>query len=818
MKAIFFNLPAHGHINPTLPVVRELIRRGDHILYYDGEEFRAKIEASGAEFRPYPAWMNQHGAVDAMNSDKVFAVAGVLNRAAEQIVPFALAELEREQPDYVIHDSLCVWGRIAAAVLHLPTVVTIGTFAFGSHVHDVRTAAREVVRSFPELIDMGLSDLRLRRKYPNTRRPGDSAFNNTGDLHIVFTSREFQPGADEFDKRYKFVGASFAPRPGDQPFPFEQITRRPLIYIALGTIMNTRTGFYQTAFDAFRDFPGTVIVSAGASASKLTDVPPNFIVREFVPQLQVLERADLFITHGGMNSATEAMYYGVPVVAVPQQFEQTMVAGRMAECGAGVAIGMKAPYGRISAHELRAAAEQVLGDSTYRRRAKALGESLRTAGGHMRAADEIQLFARWANRISSGTLNKGAPLRFDFIPYPLWRRKGMPALIRPLTTAAADDHPPRAAAELAHYLTRWNLLPPDIDAPTMRDLLEADRDFAQPVDLAAQPSAFSGKIRLPAQWERMEAVILSFPVLYPPMWRAHLEMIEAISHAARADVLIPAPGWAAAIRVLLKQRGRANMGCVRILHLPTDDVWVRDYGPIVGLDEHGRQAVISAVYDPLPTYPQTRDNAMPEHWAAHSGIPVRRTDVHTEGGNIWSDGAGTLIMSDDIEARNPGMTRAQIEADLHSLFTFDKLIVTPSLRLEETGHVDLLCKLADARTMLVSAPTVPLNGERLRATAALFAGETNAAGESYRVIELPSPRFYVNWGVYPVWRSYTNALTVNGRVLVPVFDAPEDAEALRVYRDAMPDHEIIPIHCAATVNGGGAVHCLTKEVPAGNLT
>ena len=59
----------------------------------------------------------------------------------------------------------------------------------------------------------------------------------------------------------------------------------------------------------------------------------------------------------------------------------------------------------------------------------------------------------------------------------------------------------------------------------------------------------------------------------------------------------------------------------------------------------------------------------------------------------------------------------------------------------------------------------------------------------------------------------SHALTVNGRVLVPVFGVPTDGEALRVYRDAMPGHEVISIDCAAVVNGGGAVHCLTKEVP-----
>lgn len=76
---------------------------------------------------------------------------------------------------------------------------------------------------------------------------------------------------------------------------------------------------------------------------------------------------------------------------------------------------------------------------------------------------------------------------------------------------------------------------------------------------------------------------------------------------------------------------------------------------------------------------------------------------------------------------------------------------------------------------------------------------------------MPPP--YLNWGIYPVWRSYTNSLTVNGRVLMPVFRTGHDARALTIYQNALPDFEIVPVDCSQTANGGGAVHCLTKEVP-----
>jgi agmatine deiminase len=248
------------------------------------------------------------------------------------------------------------------------------------------------------------------------------------------------------------------------------------------------------------------------------------------------------------------------------------------------------------------------------------------------------------------------------------------------------------------------------------------------------------------------------------------------------------------------------------VYLPTNDVWVRDYGPFVGLDGSARVAV-AAHYDPEPNYPHEADDAMPQRWAAHHGIAARQIALHIEGGNLISDGAGTLLMSDRFERQGLRLSRDDMAAALHEVFSFDKLIVTPHLSEEATGHIDLLVKLADAETVLVTAPGDSINAERLAEAAATFHSETNARGLPYHVLELPGLPPYYNWGVYPIWRSYTNALTVNGRVLVPTYGEKSDDQALAIYEDALPHYSIIPIDCRVAINGGGAVHCLSKEVP-----
>jgi agmatine/peptidylarginine deiminase len=314
----------------------------------------------------------------------------------------------------------------------------------------------------------------------------------------------------------------------------------------------------------------------------------------------------------------------------------------------------------------------------------------------------------------------------------------------------------------------------------------------------------------------MEAAIVNFPALYPPLWELHAQMIEAIAPVADVHVTVPAPMWGHAAHLYLQQRG--NLGDliqkVRFLCLPTDDIWARDYGPLVGYNGDGGRVALDAIYDHLPRFPQERDDAMPLRWAAHQNMPARTLDLHTEGGNFWTDGAGTIIMTTRIFEENPGHTRESLEAYLHDIFDYKKLILTPRMTWEETGHVDLLIKLAHEDVVLVSAPTTRSGAKELQETTDIFRRETNAKGDHYRVFHLPTPPLYFNWLIYPIRRSYTNALTINGRVLVPVYGIHTDDEALRLYESVMPDHAIIPIDCKIGVNGGGAVHCMTKEAPA----
>lgn len=399
-KVVFFNIPASGHINPTLAVVTEMVRRGEQVLYVNTEEMRAQIERTGATFVAYPPANDLERLMQyATNGDMAGNVL-MLTKIGEQMIPFTLELLGREKPDYVIFDSLCSWGKQGAEKLGIPAAASIVTFALGHGAFPAISplVMLQMVSSMARKIPAYWQVARRTQRQFGVKPVGFvSTLMNKGDLNMIYTSAEFQPNGHKFPPQYRFVGPPISPRTSKNDFPFEQITRRPVIYISLGTVNNANTDFYRQCFAAFGNHPGQFILSVGTKIdiAELGPIPDNFIVRNFVPQLEVLQRSDVFVTHGGMNSVQEGLFYGLPLVVVPQQAEQAMVAAQVVKYGAGVALGTKPPLGEVKASELRKAVEHVLAhQEAYDAATCALGDSFRSAGGYLRAADEFIKFGQ----------------------------------------------------------------------------------------------------------------------------------------------------------------------------------------------------------------------------------------------------------------------------------------------------------------------------------------------------------------------------------------------------------------------------------------
>jgi MGT family glycosyltransferase len=400
-KALFLSLPLHGHVNPSLPLVRELAERGDEVVYFANARFAARITEAGGRYEPYrDAFLSGLSTLPERTEEIVW----LLMQATQRVLETELDAFRAAAPDYIITDSVAPWGQWTAKLLGLPVVTSIPTLAVNRSV--MRFGLAHGVR--PKSLGRFLSKLRhmfkagrLQRRLRHLHRvdgPGvmDSLTGHSG-LNIVYTSRHFQPCAETFDDRFLFIGPMTSRAETAFAFPWDRVDASAretsaIVYISLGTLFNTDAAFYHACFEAFADANVTVILAIGTNVSidGLGHVPKNFVVAAQAPQLAVLRRARAFVTHGGMNSVSESLFYGVPMVVAPQMGEQAIIGQRVAQLGAGICLA-KEP---ATAIRLRDSVRRLLTDDNFRRQADTIRRSFLDAGGAPRAADAIRAFTR----------------------------------------------------------------------------------------------------------------------------------------------------------------------------------------------------------------------------------------------------------------------------------------------------------------------------------------------------------------------------------------------------------------------------------------
>lgn len=389
---LYFNVPAAGHVNPSLGIIAALTAGGARVVCCNGEEYRAKLEAVGAEFVPYPPSPAIQRLALLQHEGNIPQNATLLLEIAAELLPFCLEQIERVKPDAVIFDSLAGWGRWAAQKAEIPAAAFITTLVLtptSLPPMPLKVMAKNLwlfARHTPDY-------LAARRKLAQVGVRGagyvEALTNLSPSCNVVFTSQAFQPGGDRFGAAYHFIGASVGAR-ADR-LDFTPDPAKPLVYVSLGTLNNRDVAFYRACFEALGDLPVQVVMSIGRDTdpTALGAVPENTLVRPFVAQLEVLKHARMFITHGGMNSVHEGLLSGVPLVVVPQQLEQAAVAKRVEQLGAGIALLHKPTTSAM----LRSAVERVLSDGAYAARAGELGQGLREAGGAEKAAHALVTWA-----------------------------------------------------------------------------------------------------------------------------------------------------------------------------------------------------------------------------------------------------------------------------------------------------------------------------------------------------------------------------------------------------------------------------------------
>lgn len=396
-KALFFNVPAHGHVNPSLPLVAELVRRGHQIIYFVTESYRAKVEATGAAFQPYPSIDDDYFDGPGLNGSRPQKAAHHLITTAAAILP-ELIEITREaQPDYILFDGMCAWGQILPHIVGLPSVASLSLMAMPSprsmmNMQTLRVIFPMLMRDFGAGLQASQTARALAKKYNIPPLGATSIMNGLGDISISYMSDYFQPHASTVSDSVRFVGRIMDENHADDSFSFERVQNRPLIYVSLGSLINENEAFFRACIEAFRGSDYFVLMSTGngISPEAFGALPENIAIHAWVAQLEVLKRAGLFITHAGLGSVHDGLYFGVPLLLVPQQAEQTLIALRVVELGAGLML----ESAEVNPESLRTNAARLLTDSRFKREAVRVGETFRAAGGVARAADEIEALLR----------------------------------------------------------------------------------------------------------------------------------------------------------------------------------------------------------------------------------------------------------------------------------------------------------------------------------------------------------------------------------------------------------------------------------------
>jgi len=304
----------------------------------------------------------------------------------ETLVEFSHAILEHQldqvralDPTHIMFDSFAPWGGFFARLLRRHSIASVPSILINGAI-DARYGCEA---ADPRLTPEWYARMRARcASLPGNPAP-EHLLQTYGDLNLVYTSRLFQPMAEAFDaRRFQFVGPCFdsraaAPDPDDG---------RPLVLVSLGTVYGN-PDFLRRRSEELAGAPWKVVILDGTSAQ--------------VSQIELLQRCAVFVTHGGMNSVQEALYYGVPLVLAPQAADQFWISARVAELGAGVLL---------RAESVREVIEKILSDAAYANAAERIGASLRAAGGYVRAADAIQDFITKSPSRQRLTSDNNAPV------------------------------------------------------------------------------------------------------------------------------------------------------------------------------------------------------------------------------------------------------------------------------------------------------------------------------------------------------------------------------------------------------------------------
>jgi MGT family glycosyltransferase len=402
---------ASGHLHPMTTLGHALRQRGHRVSLIGIADAEARVRAAGLEFvqighKDYPAGttrelFNDLGGLS--GTAAVRATVAYFQRSTEMLLQEAPSAVRREGVEALLVDQTSFGGATVAHVLELPFVSVSCALLLNPEpdVPPVNIGWRYQPAAWARFRNRLGHRLFSRLKKPITDVVVDfrqqhhlPAFSDGSGAWSTLAQICQQPADFEYPRTqlpdwFHFTGPLVDPASrAEVPFPWERLNGKPLIYVSLGTIQNQQLELFAriAAACAHLDAQLVIALGGGSSVDSLPPLAGNPVVVDFAPQLALLQRAALTITHAGLNTVLESLGCGVPMVAIPIANDQPGVAARVAWSGSGVVVPVK----RASIRRLREAVDQVWSEHTFRHHAQRLQHAIASAGGVTLAADIVE--------------------------------------------------------------------------------------------------------------------------------------------------------------------------------------------------------------------------------------------------------------------------------------------------------------------------------------------------------------------------------------------------------------------------------------------
>jgi len=391
-----FNFPAHGHVNPSLPMVAELVRRGHRVTYFAPDQYREAVAATGATPVSYVSsaprdWSTER--IPTVITPEVVHTA-LRFQVDEGFAPLSAAErhLADDRPDLIIYDQFAFHGgKLLARKWNVPGVMACTSFAANELYSPYASLSADVPfeldPNHPDLVELAkVAPAMLAEHGVSAEEFG--ARNEAATL--VYIPRSFQLGQEHFDDSYAFVGPSLGDGSRHDDTDWTPPTDgRPLLLITMGSHdYDNRLQFYRDCVTAFADSQWHVVMAVGSriDVGELGPLPPHFEVHSWIPQPTVLSHAKAFVAHGGMGSVMESLSHAVAPVVLPKVSEQGLIADQVVALG----IGRKMLPAEATAARLRAAVDELAADELAQQRVRQMSADIGKAGGSAAAADAVE--------------------------------------------------------------------------------------------------------------------------------------------------------------------------------------------------------------------------------------------------------------------------------------------------------------------------------------------------------------------------------------------------------------------------------------------